>query len=51
VGLICPQKLPFKLPDAFQAAIARIQDIVFVTRDAGDFGQIEEVAVSMPYRI
>ena len=40
-----------KLPDAFQAAIARNEDIVLVTRDAADFKKISDLEVKIPYHI
>ncbi len=40
-----------KLPDAFQAAVARTQDLVFVTRDADDFKNIGDLEVKIPYKI
>ena len=40
-----------KLPDAFQAAIARNEDIVLVTRDAADFKKIPDLEVKIPYHI
>ena len=40
-----------KLPDAFQATLARNEELTFVTRDAGDFKKIADLDVTLPYRI
>ena len=40
-----------KLPDAFQAALAKNEDIVLVTRDATDFKKIQNLEVKIPYRL
>ena len=40
-----------KLPDAFQAALARNEDLVLVTRDAADFKKIPDLEVKIPYRL
>jgi hypothetical protein len=40
-----------KLPDAFQAAIAKIQKITLVTRDTTDFKKIEDLEVKIPYQV
>lgn len=38
-----------KLPDAFQAALAKIQELILVTRDTTDFKKIEGLEVNIPY--
>ncbi len=40
-----------KLPDAFQAVLARNQELTFVTRDAADFKKIEDLEVKIPYHV
>lgn len=40
-----------KLPDAFQAALARSQELTLVTRDTGDFKGIEDLEVRIPYPV
>ena len=40
-----------KLPDAFQAALARNYELTFVTRDAGDFKKVTDLDVTIPYRV
>lgn len=40
-----------KLPDAFQAALAKSQELILVTRDEHDFKKIEDLKVSLPYRL
>jgi len=44
-------RYPIKLPDAFQAALAKSQELVFVTRDTHDFKKIEDLKVQIPYRV
>ena len=38
-----------KLPDAFQAILARENTLMLVTRDAADFKKIEDLDVKIPY--
>lgn len=40
-----------KLPDAFQAVLARDRELVLVTRDTEDFKNIQELEVKIPYKI
>lgn len=40
-----------KLPDAFQAVLARDNDLVLMTRDAHDFKKIDNLKVKIPYKI
>lgn len=40
-----------KLPDAFQAVLAKDQELALVTRDAEDFKKIEDLKVKIPYKI
>ena len=40
-----------KLPDAFQAALARDHELTLVTRDTGDFKKIADLDVTVPYHI
>ena len=40
-----------KLPDAFQAALAHNQELILVTRDAGDFKKIEDLETKIPYQV
>ena len=39
-----------KLPDAFQAALAKNKEIIFVTRD-NDFKKIPDLGVKTPYHL
>ena len=38
-----------KLPDAFQASLAKIHELTLVTRDRTDFKKIEDLEVKIPY--
>ena len=40
-----------KLPDAFQAAVAQNEELVFVTRDVTDFKKIPDLEVKIPYTL
>jgi len=40
-----------KLPDAFQAVLARNEDLALVTRDAADFKKVDSLRVVIPYKI
>ena len=40
-----------KLPDAFQAALAKNEEIVLVTRDTTDFKKIPDLEVKIPYQL
>ncbi len=40
-----------KLPDAFQAAVARNEDLALVTRDLTDFKKIPDLEVKIPYTV
>ena len=40
-----------KLPDAFQAAVAQNEELVFVTRDITDFKKIPDLEVKIPYTL
>lgn len=40
-----------KLPDAFQAAVAKNEELSLVTRDAADFKKIPHLDVKIPYTI
>lgn len=40
-----------KLPDAFQAILARDQELILVTRDAHDFRKIDDLEVKIPYQV
>ena len=40
-----------KLPDAFQASLARNHELTLVTRDAQDFKKIEDLEVQLPYHL
>ncbi len=40
-----------KLPDAFQAAVARNEELSLVTRDLTDFKKIPDLDVKIPYTL
>ena len=40
-----------KLPDAFQAAVARNEELSLVTRDTTDFKKIPDLDVKIPYTL
>ena len=40
-----------KLPDAFQAALAKSEELIFITRDAHDFRKITDLEVKIPYKL
>ena len=40
-----------KLPDAFQAALARHYDLTLVTRNTRDFGGLAQITVATPYTV
>ena len=41
----------WKLPDAFQAALADQHNLVLVTRDKKDFGRTSQPVVKIPYKL
>lgn len=41
----------WKLPDAFQAALAEKHSLIFVTRDKKDFGKASELTIKVPYEL
>jgi len=45
------QKNGWKLPDSFQAAVARRHGLKLVTRDARDFDEKKHAFVLIPYRL
>jgi predicted nucleic acid-binding protein len=45
------QQWKWKLPDAFQAAIAEHYALVLATRDQRDFGKASALQVKIPYRL
>lgn len=40
-----------KLPDAFQALLAKTQELTLITRDSSDFKKIKDLNVKIPYKI
>ena len=40
-----------KLPDAFQAVLARENELTLVTRDVSDFKKVKDLKVKIPYEI
>jgi len=45
------QKNGWKLPDSFQAAVAKRYGLRLVTRDARDFDERKHAFVLIPYRL
>lgn len=50
IAAVIRDRFHVKLPDAFQAALAKNEELVLVTRDA-DFKKITDLEVKIPYHI
>lgn len=44
-------KYSIKLPDAFQATLAKNEELIFITRDTVDFKKIDDLKIKIPYQL